>query len=96
MSEAELDLSYEILDLIYERLGQEGLKEFIKDFKDYCDAIVGDSDSDYEPEESASDSDTEESDDSEVICIEVEEGYTTEVDNEGFYQLKDCEVIKKK
>jgi hypothetical protein len=59
MSEAELDLSYEILDLIYERLGQEGLKDFIKDFKDYCDAIVGDSDSDYEPEESASDSESE-------------------------------------
>jgi hypothetical protein len=87
MSEAELDLSYEILDLIYERLGQEGLKDFIKDFKDYCDAIVGDSDSDYEPEESASDSESE---------IEVEEEYTTEVDNEGFYNLKDCVVIKKK
>jgi hypothetical protein len=87
MSEAELDLSYEIIDLIYERLGQEGLKDFIKDFKDYCAAIVGDSDSDYEPEESASDSESE---------IEVEEEYTTEVDNEGFYKLKDCEVIKKK
>ena len=92
MSEAELDLSYEILDLIYERLGQEGLKDFIKDFKDYCDAIVGDSDEDYiEVIDSLSETEEDDEDDD-----DVEERYTTEVDEKGFYSLKECEVDNQK
>jgi len=82
MSEEELDLSYELLDVIRAKVGEVGLRRFIKDFADYCNAILSDSsDEEYiEVDDSLSES-TEASDDSEIQSVEVEEEYTTEVDN---------------
>jgi len=97
MSEEELDLSYELLDVIRAKVGEVGLRRFIKDFAVYCNAILSDSsDEEYiEVDDSLSES-TEASDDSEIQSVEVEEEYTTEVDNEGFLSLKECEVVNQK
>lgn len=97
MSEAELDLSYELLEVIRAKIGEVGLRRFIKDFSDYCEAILSESsDEEYvEVNDSLSES-TEASDDSELSSVEVEEQYTTEVDEEGFYSLKECEVDNQK
>ena len=97
MSDEELDLSYELLEVIRAKVGEVGLRRFIKDFSDYCEAILSvSSDEEYvEVNDSLSES-TEASDDSEIPSVEVEEEYTTEVDNEGFLSLKECEVVNQK
>lgn len=90
MSEEELDLSYELLELISAKVGADNLRNFLRDFADYCNAILpDDSDEDYIE---VIDSNTE----SEDEVDEVDEEYTTEVDEEGFYSLKECEVDNQK
>ena len=90
MSEEELDLSYELLELISAKVGADKLRNFLRDFADYCNAILpDDSDEDYIE---VIDSNTE----SEDEVDEVDEEYTTEVDEEGFYSLKECEVDNQK
>ncbi len=90
MSEEELDLSYELLELISAKVGADNLRNFLRDFADYCNAILpDDSDEDYIE---VIDSNTESEEDED----EVDEEYTTEVDEEGFYSLKECEVDNQK
>ena len=88
MSDAELSLSYELLELIRLRVGDEGLKKFINDFADYCNAILDDDDEDYIEVEDPYDTDSNEDEG-------VTEQYTTEVDKEGFHSLKECDIEKK-
>lgn len=94
MSEEELDLSYELLELISAKVGADNLRNFLRDFADYCNAILPDEsdDEDYVEviDSQSEDSEVDEDED------EVDEEYTTEVDEEGFYSLKECEVDNQK
>lgn len=93
MSEEELDLSYELLELISAKVGAENLRNFLRDFADYCNAILpDDSDEDYVEVIDSLSEQSEEDEETEI----VDEEYTTEVDEEGFYSLKECEVDNQK
>lgn len=97
MSALEVSYCMELIDLISVKVGEVGLKQFVREFAEFCENVLDDTDDeDYiEVEDSLSES-TEASDDSDNPSVEVEEQYTTEVDNEGFLSLKECEVINQK
>jgi hypothetical protein len=94
MSDFEMDFGQQLLDIIASQIGETGIKDFIRDFAEWCEVVLDDPDY-IEVEDSLSDSEEDDESESEVWGIEVEEEYETEVDEEGFYSLKDC-VIKKK
>jgi hypothetical protein len=94
MSDFEMDFGQQLLDIIATQIGENGIKDFIRDFAEWCEVVLDDPDY-IEVEDSLSDSEEDDESESEVWGIEVEEEYETEVDEEGFYSLKDC-VIKKK
>lgn len=97
MSEFEMDFGQQLIELIAMKIGDNGLKAFIKDFAEWADCVLeDDEDEDYvevNESESSSDSDV---DDGELTSVEVEEEYQTEVDENGFHSLKDCEVKSQK
>lgn len=89
MSDFEMDFGQQLLDIIASQIGETGLKDFIRDFAEWSEVVLEDPDY-IEVDDSLSDS--EEDDEGEVFGIEVDEEYETEVDEEGFYSLKDCVV----
>lgn len=85
MSEFEMDFGEHLLDLIAAHIGDDGLKDFIRDFAEWAEYVL-DSDDDNDDESVAS-IDTE-ADLSRSVC----ESYTMNdvvVDEEGFWSLKE-------
>tara|TARA_R110002020_G_scaffold301679_1_gene517096 strand:+ start:585 stop:863 length:279 start_codon:yes stop_codon:yes gene_type:complete len=91
MSEFEMEFGQQLIELIATRIGDEGIKAFIRDFAEWSECVLDDEDY-VEVEETES---SESDDDDELpMSIDVEEEYETEVDENGFHSLKDC-VVKK-
>lgn len=93
MSEFEMDFGQQLLDMIASQIGEEGLKEFIRDFHEWAECVLDDEE--YVEVDDSDSSTEEEDDDDEPQSIIVDEEYETEVDDEGFHSLKDC-VVKQK
>lgn len=105
MSEFEMDFGQELIEIIAKKLmegeflGETGkdtnknIKAFIRDFAEWSECVLDDSDdSDFVGVDDSLSSTTEETDDSEIPSIEVEEFYETEVDENGFHSLKDVSL----
>jgi hypothetical protein len=90
MSKFEFSIGEELLEIIANIIGEDGLKAFIKDFSEWADFVLED-DEDY-IEDSLSESESEYDSEGEVFGIEVEEEYETIVDENGFHSLKECKV----
>ena len=90
MSEFEMDFGQQLLDMIATQIGEEGLKDFIRDFHEWAECVLDDEE--YVEVDDSDSSTEEEEDDNIPFSVEVEEEYETEVDDEGFHSLKDCVV----
>jgi len=90
MSEFEMDFGQQLLDIIATQIGEEGLKDFIRDFHEWAECVLDDEE--YVEVDDSDSSTEEEEDDNIPFSVEVEEEYETEVDEEGFHSLKDCVV----
>lgn len=103
MSEFEMDFGQELIEIIAKKLmdgdSNKNIRAFIRDFAEWSDVVLDDSDdSDYvEVEDSLSSSSSEEEEDPDIPpTIEVNEIYETEVDSNGFHQLKDVSLEEEK
>ena len=95
MSKFEFSIGEELLEIIANIIGEDGLKAFIKDFSEWADFVLEDDEDYIEDSLSESESESEYDSEGEVFGIEVEEEYETIVDENGFYSLKDCKVKSK-
>jgi len=96
MSALEVSYCMELIDLISVKVGEVGLKQFVRDFAEFCENVLDDTDDEDYIEVDESDESVYTTDSEENATIEVDELYTTETDNEGFLSLKECEVINQK
>ena len=102
MSEFEMDFGQELIEIIAKKLmdgdSNKNIRAFIRDFADWSDVVLDDSDdSDYVEVEKSDTSSSEEEEDPDIPpTIEVNEIYETEVDSNGFHRLKDVSLEEEK
>lgn len=97
MSEFQLDKGEELLECLLEIIGsEEGVKQWVREFAEWVELCYDDGDPDYENVEDSLSESTEESSEEEPLSITVEETYETEIDEDGFHQIKDVALDDEK
>ena len=96
MSEFEMSMGEELLEVLVEKLGSEDkVKQWVKDFHEWVDICIDDGDPDYVCVYDSNSESSSDSSDEEPTTI-VEEEITVETDERGFHSLKDCVVKSEK
>jgi len=98
MSEFEIGMGEELLEVLVSKLGSENkVKQWVKEFAEWVDVCIDDGDEDYVPmSESSSESEGESESECECCNKVVEEEYETELSEDNFHSLKECKVKEQK